>query len=178
MHKLIVIFFLLFSIPQASAQDFIGVRPNIEQSAKNNTHAPLNLTPDKSELLRLDRDAISVVIGNPAHINVLLDTPRVVVVVPRQPGATHFTILDQNGDVIMQRHAIVAPPSEDYVRVRRSCANAAEGENCHDTSVYYCPDTCHEIQVMQPEGESSSPSTADIPAATPAGPTPTGGAEE
>jgi Flp pilus assembly secretin CpaC len=117
------------------------------ESLDAETHPALRLTPDKSELVRLDREAGSVIIGNPNHITVLLDTPRLAVVIPREPGTTSFTILDKEGKAIMQRHAIVAAPKKNYVRVRRSCGNAANNTSCKPTSVYFCPDMCHEIDM-------------------------------
>lgn len=118
------------------------------ESLNAETHPTLNLTPDKSELVNLDRDATSVVIGSPDQIGVMLDTPRLAVVIPRKPGATYFTVLDKDGKVIMQRHVIVAAPKRNYVRVRRSCANATDGKACAPTSVYFCPDMCHEVTNM------------------------------
>jgi len=121
------------------------------------THPPLNLTPDKSELVRLDREAASVVVGNPGKITVMLDTPKLAVIIPRGPGATYFTVLDKDSNVIMQRHVIVASPKKNYVRVRRSCGNAAQGTACTPTSVYYCPDMCHEVgSAGDGDGSSSS----------------------
>jgi Flp pilus assembly secretin CpaC len=114
------------------------------ETLDSETHPALNLTPDKSELVRLDREASSIVVGNPSHISVLLDAPRLAVVIPRSPGATYFTALDKDGNVIMQRHVIVAAPKKNYVRVRRSCSGAS-GNDCQPTSVYFCPDMCHEI---------------------------------
>lgn len=116
------------------------------ESLNAETHPTLNINPDKSELVRLDREASSVIVGNPNHITVLLDSPRLAVVIPRTPGATYFSVLDKDGNVIMQRHVVVAAPKKNYVRVRRSCTNAAQGSNCRPTSVYFCPDMCHEIQ--------------------------------
>lgn len=115
------------------------------------THPPLKLTPDKSELVRLDKEAASVVVGNPGHITVLLDTPKLAVVVPRQPGATFFSVLDKDGNVIMQRHVIVASPHKNYVRIRRSCSALPANTPCQPTSVYFCPDMCHEIGTGQEE---------------------------
>lgn len=112
------------------------------------THPALRLTPDKSELVRLDREASSVIVGNPAHATVMLDTPRLAVVIPREAGATYFTALDKAGNVIMQRHVIVAAPKKNYIRVRRNCnaaGSAGNGRTCEPTSVYFCPDMCHEI---------------------------------
>lgn len=120
------------------------------------THPALNLSPDKSELVRLDREAASVIVGNPNHVTVLLDTPRLAVVIPRQAGATYFTVLDKDGNVITQRHVIVAAPKENYVRVRRSCGNAAQGTTCRPTSVYFCPDMCHEIEAGVPAGAAAN----------------------
>lgn len=150
---------LLFSGALANAQ---GVAPSndllppAQETAadalpplESETHPVLNLTPDKSELVRLDREASSVIVGNPAHATVMLDTPRLAVVIPRSAGATYFSALDKDGNVIMQRHVVVAAPKKNYIRVRRNCNaardNGGGGENCQPTSVYFCPDMCHEI---------------------------------
>ena len=127
------------------------------------THPDLRLTPDKSELVRLDQDAVTVIVGNPAHLSIVLDTPRLMVLVPRAPGATHFTVLDRAGNVVMQRHAIIAAPKRHYVRIRRSCAGA---EDCQPTSVFYCPDSCHEVRVQTEAGQTGIP---DVPEETAGG---------
>jgi Flp pilus assembly secretin CpaC len=138
-------------MPPVSAQS----AANPSESIDSETHPSLNLSPDKSELVTLDRDATSVIVGNPNHAGVLLDTPRLAVVIPRTPGATYFTVLDKDGAVIMQRHVIVASPKKNYVRVRRSCGNAAQGRDCQPTSVYFCPDMCHEIGTPSDEAANS-----------------------
>ena len=112
---------------------------------QSESHPPLKLTPDKSELVRLTTEASSVIVGNPEHITVLLDTPKLAVVVPRKAGATYFTVLDKDQNVIMQRHVIVSSPQKNYVRIRRSCGAAPKDSPCQPTSVYFCPDMCHEI---------------------------------
>src|SRR5690606_8543611 len=109
------------------------------------THPLLRLTPDKTEMVPLEREAHSIIVGNPDHAGVLMENPKLLLVVPRQPGATYFSVLDKDGKVIMQRHVVVAGPHEKYVRIRRSCANATRSGNCQPVSVYYCPDMCHEI---------------------------------
>ncbi len=114
------------------------------------THELIRLTPDKSELIHLDDEAASIIVGNPAHVNVIADTSTTLVLVPRVPGATHFTVLGKKGQVIMQRHVIVASPKEDYVRVKRVCRDDS-GDGCANTSVFYCPDMCHEIGIVSAE---------------------------
>ena len=118
------------------------------------THPELRLTPDKSAIVRLDAEAGTVIIGNPNHISILAENTKTLVIVPKMPGATYFTIMDATGNVVMQRHVIVASPKEKYVRVRRSCATA-ENKNCQTTQVFYCPDMCHEI-VMTPDAKLES----------------------
>ncbi|MEM6781730.1 MAG: pilus assembly protein N-terminal domain-containing protein [Pseudomonadota bacterium] len=162
------------AVPEDSIFDVSVPQPQNTRDATNlsETHPMIRLTPEKSELIRLDKDAVSVVVGNPAHLSVLLDTPRVLVLIPRVPGATHFSVLDRNGNLIMQRHAIVASPKQNYVRVRRSCINAGESAGCNATSVYFCPDMCHEINVAQMESEEEA-GVPETPTEAPAGPVPT-----
>ena len=152
----------------ARAQDLLPPTStvDIDDSAVLATHPILRLTPEKSELLRLDRNALSVVVGNPSHLNILMDTPKLLVLVPRAPGATHFTVLDRHGEVVMQRHVIVAAPKQNYIRIRRSCANAGEDSGCQATSVYFCPDMCHEVDVTQVNEEMEQ---TESPEETPSG---------
>jgi len=127
-------------LPAVSAAD--GVQSSIP---KDTTHAIIRLTPDKSEMIRLDKPAGSIIVGNPAHINVIADSSTTLVIIPRTPGATHFTVLGKTGEIVMQRQVIVASPKEDYIRIRKTCAEDAE--DCEKTSVFYCPDMCHEIEL-------------------------------
>ena len=136
-----------------------SIQPNVKLEGE--THPVLNLSPDKSELVPLDREAHSVIIGNPSHVTVLLDSPRLAVVIPRSAGATYFTVLDKDGGIVMQRHVVVAAPKKNYVRVRRSCGNVPDGTDCKPQSVYFCPDMCHEIgSAGSGSDQSSSPESS------------------
>ncbi|MGQ0526931.1 MAG: pilus assembly protein N-terminal domain-containing protein [Alphaproteobacteria bacterium] len=155
------------SAGKGSVVDIITASPDDGSVDESVTHPPLKLTPDKSELVRLDGEAASVILGNPNHLSILADTSRTLILVPRAPGATYFTVLDNKGGVLMQRHVIVAAPHEKYVRIRRSC-NGESGSNCQSTQVYYCPDMCHEIimggemsQNASGQGAVSSDSDSD-----------------
>ncbi|MGN7439155.1 MAG: pilus assembly protein N-terminal domain-containing protein [Alcanivorax sp.] len=121
------------------------------------THETLQITPDKSELIRLDHKIGSVIVGNPLHISVLAESSQTLIVVPKSPGATHFTVLGKNGEVLMQRHVIVASPKENYLRVKKVCME--DQENCQPTNVYYCPDMCHEIAGQPLDGSGGSDSS-------------------
>ncbi|MCC6597622.1 MAG: pilus assembly protein N-terminal domain-containing protein [Alphaproteobacteria bacterium] len=123
------------------------------------THPEIRMTPDKSDLVRLEKAAASVIVGNPAHLSILADSSKTLVLIPRAPGATYFTVLGASGEVLMQRHVIVASPKEHYMRVRRSCAGAAS-KDCETTSVFYCPDMCHRILIEDQAGDGSSAAEA------------------
>ena len=137
-----------FNTPYVQAQDIDMPRVVHKSNGQEftGTYPVLRMTPDKSEMLRLNAEAASVVVGNPNHISVLLDTPDTIIVVPRTVGASHFTVTGKDGSIIMQRNVIVGAPTEQYVRIRRSCNAAAGGTQCEEMSTYYCPGTCHEVQ--------------------------------
>jgi hypothetical protein len=121
--------------------------PSVSLGDDEGTYPTISLTPDKSQILTLDKPARSVIVGNPAHLAAIMDSTTRLVLIPRTPGATYFMVLGENGEVIMQRHVLVDAPQEHYVRIRRSCALAGSG-NCAPTEVYYCPGMCHQINVQ------------------------------
>lgn len=123
------------------------------------THPPLRLTPDRTEMVHLDDAASNIIVGNPAHVNVMMSNSRTLLLAPRQPGATQLTVLNAQGKVVMQRHVIVSGPKENYVRIRRACLNGAA--NCQPTTVYYCPDICHDVRMLA--GQSGSQQSGSVP---------------
>src|SRR5690606_8415587 len=74
----------------------------------------LRLTLDKDVLIRLDQDAASVVVNNPEHAQVMLDSPRLLIVMPRQPGATSFSVLNAKGETILNKTVIVSGVHKNY----------------------------------------------------------------
>lgn len=141
----------------------ISARAGEDQPGLNDiTHPPLRLTPDKSTIVELSDAAGSIIVGNPAHLNIMADSARRLIIVPRAQGASFFTVLDKNGGVLMQRHVIVGSASgadKKYVRVRRVCPGGSN--NCQQTSVYYCPDMCHEISTEQIKSGSGNVAQAE-----------------
>jgi hypothetical protein len=105
----------------------------------------LRLTTNKDKIIRLDQDAASVIVNNPEHAAVLLDSPRLLIVMPRQPGATSFSVLDNAGNVILKKEIIVTNVQPHYVRIRRMCNG---GGDCAPVSYFYCPDGCFEVTAV------------------------------
>lgn len=146
-------------IPAASADEGGPRAENVLE-----THPALKLTPDKSAIVALDADAGTVILGNPAHLNILVDSARRLIAVPKAPGASYFTVLDKDGAVIMQRHVLVAAPKEKYVRVRKTCYGDSAKAGCVPTQTYYCPDICHEVATGYEQRQASG--NADAPASS------------
>ena len=150
-------------ITPARANDVIVVNGDHIASARYQAQPAIKLTPDKSQLLALDQEATSVMVGNPKHLNIVAESAKTLVLIPKAPGASHFTVLDRDGEIILQRHVIVAAPQKSYLRIRRTCARG--DESCQTTSMYYCPGMCHEIAMNDQETAPSRSEEATNPSA-------------
>ena len=116
----------------------------------------IRLTPDRTKILRLRESAASVIVANPNHAAVTLDSPRLLILMPREPGTTSFTVLDAHGKVLLERNIIVTASAQpQYVRVRRVCGSNAQ--DCQPANYYYCPDGCFEVTPVAHEDNSNIP---------------------
>jgi len=175
----LVLFALVFSmllsglafIRMAEAQAAPPAAPygGVPQGYNYANNKIIRLTPNESHILHLNRNAASVIVANPAHAGVFLDTPRVLVIVPGTPGATSFTVLDVEGNEIMRRDVIISERQNKYVRIQRICAGSG---GCVPSSVYFCPDGCH--QVSTTGRDSGSVNVSARPGPAPSGPPPSG----
>ncbi len=136
---------------EVSSRPLAKLAPVIADATESDA---IKITPDKPEIVTLDRDTVNVIVGSNETLRVVPDTNRALILIPKKPGSTYFKALDINGKVIMQRHIIVGVAKKDYVRIRRTCA--PNDTNCNEFSVYYCPDMCHEVNVAQ-NGSGESP---------------------
>lgn len=121
--------------------------------------APINLSPDGPAVVKLDEDATSIIIGNPAHASALLENPRLLMLVPGQPGATKVMALNRQGKAIFNRHVLVGAGKSGFKRISRVCATSDSG-TCAPVSMYYCPDKCYETAVTQTAGSAGA--TGDV----------------
>ena len=72
----------------------------------------IRLTPDTTRIVKLEQDAVSVIVTNPTNARVLLDTPRTLIVMPRNPGTTPITVLNAKGETILQKTIIVSTTAQ------------------------------------------------------------------
>ncbi|MDE1153536.1 MAG: pilus assembly protein N-terminal domain-containing protein [Micavibrio sp.] len=125
------------------------------EDAKVDSDGIIRVSPGSAKVVRLDQDAVSVIVTNSAHAGVILDSPRLLVVMPRTPGATTMTVLNAKGETIVAKTIVVAAQAkEKYVRIRRMCSGA--DANCQPSAYFFCPDGCYEVLPVQPE---ASPTT-------------------
>jgi len=117
--------------------------------------APIRLTTNKNKLVRLEEDAASVIVNNPDYASVMLDTPRLLIIVPHKSGATSFTVLDKAGKTIVEKDIIVTNTQSKYVRIRRMCG---DDKACQPTSYFYCPDGCYEIDGVKADANTKGTS--------------------
>ncbi len=114
----------------------------------------IRLTSDKNMLLRLSQDAASVIVNNPTQLAVMLDSPRLMILMPRTPGATSLTVLDAKGQIILRKSVIISNVQTQYVRIRRMCSGDPD---CRPSAYYYCPDGCYEISPTAPGSSGAIP---------------------
>lgn len=161
------------ALPSASTVN-VGIPASRLAPAVERDKTVLRLAPGKSQTINLSRDAASVIVANPTNASVFLDNSRLLVIVPRAPGATGFTVLDKDGKEILNQQIVVDQADDPtYVRVTRICGAATQGSlsnNCIPSSVYFCPDNCVPVSVPQADPGTTAPTippVAGMPALPP-----------
>ena len=72
---------------------------------------------DQAMMLRLERSAAEVVVGNPSIADVAIQDSKVLVLTGKSFGETNLIVLDAQGKVIINRRVVVAEPRSGYVTV-------------------------------------------------------------
>ncbi len=120
--------------------------PAVKHKIKVETKT-IRVSPSESKTVSLSRDASTVIVANPMHATVFLDTPRQLVIMPRAPGATQVKVLDDKGHVIFDKGVLVDGASDNHLRIRRICHG---GDECEPQTIYYCPEgNCAAISVQE-----------------------------
>ncbi len=134
------------SVPEVGTA--IAVPSMRKSQTASRVKGTMYLTPGKSQILTLAKDAASVVVGDTSYINVFLDTPRTAVIVPRSLGVTEFSIIGVDGSVIAHSRVMVSTETDgNYVRIHRVCGEGGGSSSggCAEETIYYCEDNCVEV---------------------------------
>ena len=70
---------------------------------------------DQATLVRLDRPASEIVVGNPSIADVSVQSGRVLVVTGKSFGETNLIVMDADGKVVVNRSLIVQEPRTGFV---------------------------------------------------------------
>ena len=77
---------------------------------------------DQATLVRLDRPAAEIVVGNPSIADVSVQSGKVLVVTGKSFGETNLIVMDADGKVVASRRLIVQEPRTGFVTVYRGDA--------------------------------------------------------
>ena len=80
----------------------------------------MNVIVDKTQIVRLNRDASVVMIANPNIADVVVESPRLIFIIGRKPGETNLYILDGNGRQLLYKDLVVLANPERHVTVHRA----------------------------------------------------------
>ena|GEM_PF-4474623 len=79
----------------------------------------LHVVIDKSQLIRLTRDAKVVMVANPDIADVVIENSRMIFLIGRSPGETNLFALDDKGNEIIQTPVVVVPNPVREVTIYR-----------------------------------------------------------
>src|SRR3972149_5266515 len=74
---------------------------------------------DQATLVRLDRPASEIVVGNPSIADVSVQSGKVLVVTGKSFGETNLIVMDADGKVVANRRLIVQEPRPGFVTMYR-----------------------------------------------------------
>ncbi len=82
------------------------------------------ITLDQATILRLEAPATSLVIGNPAIADAIVQDGKTLVITGKGYGSTNLIGLDTNGRQLFERQLVVRAPEQTLVTIYRGTAGA------------------------------------------------------
>jgi Flp pilus assembly secretin CpaC len=90
--------------------------------AQNAFGPDVNVLIDQAALVRLERPAQEIVVGNPSIADVSVQSGKVLVVTGKSYGQTNLIVMDPDGKVIVNRKLIVQDPRTGSVTLYKGSA--------------------------------------------------------
>lgn len=72
---------------------------------------------DQATMLRLERPAAEIVVGNPSIADISIQNSKVLVLTGKSFGETNLIVIDADGKVMVNRRVVVEEPRGGYVTV-------------------------------------------------------------
>jgi Pilus formation protein N terminal region len=107
-------------IPKLSAQLLVATlfAAGVSQSAMAASKI-VQILVDQATLVRLDRPAAEIIVGNPSIADVSVQSGKVLVVTGKSFGETNLIVIDADGKVVADRQLIVQEPRTGFVTMYR-----------------------------------------------------------
>ena len=77
------------------------------------------VTMNQAKIVKLSRDADTIVLGNPLIADAAVKDPRTIVITGKGFGVTNFVVLDSKGDPIVDEQVVVSRSVAETIRVYR-----------------------------------------------------------
>lgn len=123
----------------------------------------LEVLIDQATMLRLERSAAEIVIGNPSIADVAVQSSKTIVLTGKSYGETNLIVLDSEGKTLVNRRVVVQEPRGGYVTVYRGTARATLhcAPNCETPLVIgdeptYFENLAKEIRTKQAIAQTSA----------------------
>jgi Flp pilus assembly secretin CpaC len=79
----------------------------------------ISVTMNQAKIVKLSRDADTIVLGNPLIADAAVKDPRTIVITGKGFGVTNFVVLDNTGNPIVDEQVVVSRSVAETVRVYR-----------------------------------------------------------
>ena len=103
----------------------------------------LQVLVDRAKVVRMDRDADTVIVGNPIVVDATIHDSRTVILTGRSYGITNLIVLDSVGEPIIDERVIVENATENMVRIYRRA----------DRETLACSPVCERVPVVGDQNE-------------------------
>ena len=116
-----MVFLLSPKLPQRLLVAAALAAAGVSQSAMAASNV-IQVLVDQATLVRLDRPAAEIVVGNPSIADVSVQSGKVLVVTGKSFGETNLIVMDADGKVVANRQLIVQEPRTGFVTMYRGGA--------------------------------------------------------
>lgn len=107
---------------------------------------------DEAELIRLEQPASTIIVGNPAIADALVQRPDLLVVTGKSYGATNLIVLGADGEKLDELRLQVGSADSGLVTVQRGGARFS----------YSCTPTCNSALALGDQTESYQNTQAQV----------------
>ncbi len=93
----------------------------------------VNVTIDEAQLIKIDRPAAEIIVGNPSIADVAVQSAKLLVVTGKSFGRTNLIVVDADGKEIMNKMLSVQEPRTGLMTLQRGAGRRYS---------YYCAPNC------------------------------------